>query len=733
VRDGIAHNNFRQNAYYKGNSGFFYFGGLNGLTIFKPKDIEINDVLSKSIITGISVNNNRVKIGEKVSGKVLLPESVFETKRIAINHRVKVISFHVAAQQSSTPLKNKVAHKLEGFDDDWIINERGKYTITYTSLPPGEYNLQVKSANSDGIWNNEITDLEINVLPPWYKTWWSYTIFMLIVIGASIVVFLYLIRLEKLKQRLIFEQIDKKRIDSVNEGKLRFFTSISHELRTPLTLIAGPLEKIIDRNKDEINKKYLFSIQNNAKRLLSLVDQLITFRQAEKGHLNVNIVSDTLGKFIYPITEVFEDYAIQQNINFFYKINSPNEKVFVDPEKTERIIYNLLSNSFKYTPPHGNISIETDLIPKDGKKMISIKVVDSGKGIPADKLEKIFEYFYQIEGREENVGGAGIGLAFCKSLIELMGGSITVESEPNKRTCFFVLMPSLEDLVTDNMKLLSSGKSFIKDWIPKPITDEYGQTEKIDKEPGKYSLLIVEDDLDVREFLKSELKEEYKLVLAKDGLDGLNKIRQNIPDLVISDVMMPEMNGFELCKKIKSDVETFHIPVILLTALGDSNSAVKGLEFGADDYISKPFSPKYLEIRIKKLIENNKRIKEYFSKHSNIPDKTIEMSNRDKEFLNQVVEAIEKNLADSSFGVEELATEIQYSASQLYRRLKKITGQVPNVYLRNFRLQHAAELLKSKEGYTVAEVMYQIGIESKSYFATSFKKLFGKSPSEFAK
>jgi signal transduction histidine kinase/ligand-binding sensor domain-containing protein/DNA-binding response OmpR family regulator len=733
VRDGLINNNFRQSAYHKGKSGTFYFGGLNGLTVFKPENIKLNDVLPNSLITGISINNNRISIGEEVNGKVVLEKSVFDTDEITLKHQAKIVSFYIAAQHSTAPLKNRIAFMLEGFNNEWMETEDGKTSITFTNLPAGDYILRLKSANGDGLWNNKTRNLAIIVLPPWYKTAWSIIFFVLTIIAIIIGVVIYFINHEKLKQRLKYEQIDKERIDKANQGKLRFFTNISHEFRTPLTLIAGPLEHLISKNSNKESAKYLTTIQNNTKRLLSLVDQLITFRQVEQGHLNLNLSNVTLGDFIYPATEAFEDFAIQKNVNFFYKINSPDEELVIDVEKTERIIFNLLSNSFRHTPIHGNISIETDVKSTDTKKMIIIKVIDTGRGIPLEKQEKIFERFYQLEGRKENVGGTGIGLAFCKSLIDLMGGTISVESEPDVRTCFTILMPSQK--IEDKHLELSEGstQSFIKEWIPAqvPQNEEFSGIKP--KDDKAYYLVIVEDEADVREFLMKSLGGKYSIILAENGVDGLNKIKQNIPELIISDVMMPEMNGFELCEKVKSDPETCHIPVILLTALGGKEDQIKGLEFRADDYISKPFSPRHLEIRVEQLIENNQRLKDYFSKNSSIPDKTIQISKRDKNFLEQVVNAIENKLSDSNFGVEELAAEIRLSPSQFYRRLKQLTGQIPNVYLRNYRLQRAAELLKSNEGLNVAEVMYQIGIESNSYFSTSFKKLHGVSPSEFIK
>lgn len=734
VRDGLAHNNFRQGAYFKGTSGYYYFGGLNGLTIFKPENIKQNTIVPKIQITSLLINNKEVQIGEKLNNKTILEKSISETESISVSQNEQSIAFKLIVEHTTTPTKNKLAYKLEGFNDSWIESESGKTTISYTNLSAGDYTFKIKAANGDGVWSSEIKKLKVKILPPWYQTWWSYLIFVTLIILISVGVMIYFILHEKLKQKLKYEQLDKERIDTINQGKFRYFTNISHEFRTPLTLIAGPLEQVITTNKDEKQSKYLAIIQKNTKRLLSLADQLITFRQAEQGFVSLNLNKITLGSFIYPATEAFENYAIEKNINFFYKVNSPNEEIIIDIEKVERILFNLLSNSFKNTPPHGNISIEADIINTTNDKLIKIDVIDTGKGIPAKDLDNIFERFYQLGNKKENISGGGIGLAFCKSLLELFKGEITVKSEPNVETRFTVLIPSTISKNYETSEIDTSNKSYIKDWVPLP--SEY-KTESIDKEEtgeiSKHTILIVEDEEDLQIFLKSFLSDYYNIVLAKNGFEGLDKIKLQEPDLVISDVMMPKMDGFALCEKVKSNPETCHIPVLLLTALDDNENLIKGLEFGADDYISKPFSLKHLALRAEKLIQNKIKLKEHFSKNSSIPKDDIEMSVRDKEFLSDIISIIEKNISNSSFGVEELSTEIGLSTSHFYKRLKKLTGQIPNVYLRNFRLQRAAELLKSNKGFNVTEVMYQIGIESPSYFSTSFKKLHGLSPSDFLK
>ena len=734
VRDGLPQNNFRQKAYFNGKSGYLYFGGLNGLTIFNPAAILLNKQSPNILITSLLINNKPIKRGAVLNDKIILSKSISEADSIEICESQRIITFNVVAEHTSSPSKNKLAYKLEGFNKDWVETESGKTSITYTNLSPQKYQLKIKAANRDGVWSSKIKTLHISIKPLWYNTWWSYSILVLLIITFIVSVMYYFIRHEKLKQKLIYEQLDKDRMEVINQGKFKYFTNLSHEFRTPLTLIYGPLERIIENNTDPKNEKLLDIIKKNTHRLLSLIDQLITFRQAEQGFVKLNYTKLTLSEFLFPITEAFENFALERNINFFYKINSPNEEIIIDVEKLERILFNLLSNSFKNTPIQGSISINANIKNKNDKKIIKIDIIDTGKGIPKENLENIFERFYQLGNQDGQVSGGGIGLAFCKSLIDLFNGKIKVKSVQNKETKFTVYIPSKE---IDEVEIVNDkkNKTFIKNWVPLK-NDEIKQiVNNEDVNTKKHSVLVVENELDIQNFLQTTLSENYNITIANNGVEALEKIKQIQFSAVISDVMMPEMDGFELCKRIKSDPETCNLPVLLLTALEDDKDVIKGLEFGADEYISKPFSLKNLQLRLKKLIENNIKIKEYFSKNSLPPKdkKDIELTKKDISFLENITNVIEENLSNSNFGVEELSTEVGMSSSHFYRKLKQLTGQVPNVYLRNYRLQRAAELFDSNSGFNVAEVMYQIGIESNSYFSTSFKKLHGVTPSEYLK
>jgi len=733
VSDGLLQNNYRQSAYTKGKSGFMYFGGLNGLTIFDPQKISLNKQAPKVLITSLLINNKPIEIGEKLNDITILKKAISETDTVTISKSQRIISFNLVAEHTAAPTKNKIAYKLEGFNKDWVETDEGKSAITYTNLAAGTYVLQVKSANGDGVWSVSTKTLTVVVLPLWYQTWWSYALLILIFLGIGVGIVFYFVQHEKLKQKLIYEQIDKDRMEVVNQGKFKYFTNLSHEFRTPLTLISGPLDRVIENNSNPESEKFLAIIKRNTHRLLSLIDQLITFRQAEQGYLNLNYTKSTLGDFLYPTTEAFENYALEKNINFYYKINSPNEEIIIDVEKLERILFNLLSNAFKNTPVQGTISIDASIVFENNEKNIKIDVVDTGKGIPKESLNNIFERFYQLGNEDGNVSGGGIGLSFCKSLIDLFNGSISVKSKPNKETRFTVIIPSskIEEVEIEDIGVK---KSFIKNWVPLQA-NRSKEADNKQENKNKHSVLVVENELDIQDFLNNALSDTYNITIANNGVEALDAIKKTEFSTIISDVMMPEMDGFELCKRIKANPETCQMPVLLLTALGDNVDLIKGLEFGADEYISKPFSLKHLELRLKKLIENNLKIKEYFSKNSLPPKnkKELALSKRDLEFLEKITKIIEENLSNSNFGVEELSIEAGLSSSHFYRKLKQLTGQVPNAYLRNFRLQRAAELLDGNSGFNVAEVMYQIGIESNSYFSTSFKKLHGVSPSEYSK
>ncbi|WP_044228815.1 hybrid sensor histidine kinase/response regulator transcription factor [Flammeovirga pacifica] len=729
--DGLSNFTFIESAYLKTAEGKMLMGGAKGLTIFDPEKIKKNTILPEIILSGLKINHNSIKVGEKYDDEILLNESIATTDKIVLNSDQKNLSLDIIVQHSSTPQKNRLKYKLEGINDSWVNVAHGKTTITYTNLDAGTYTLYYQGVNLDGIWSDEVKELKIVVLAPWYLRWWSILLFGVVITTIIYLLIDYLIYNNKLKERLQYEQKDKERVEEIHQSRLQFFTNISHDFKTPLSLIIGPLEKIAENHNLPEDQKYLKIINNNIARLQNLIEQLISYRKAETGHLELKITETTLGDFIYPLLDSFEAHAKHTNFNFFHKVNYPNRNIKIDLVKTERIIMNLFSNAIRFIDDDGEINVEAGFEEVDNIECVFFKVSDTGCGIPPEKMEAIFDRFYHgIDSRGE-WSGTGIGLALSKSLIDLMKGKIQVESTPFDKTVFKITIPTGTALEVNHVPSEKSIKyrKIVTDWLPDEVelNTPQGDNNLLPK------LLIVDDEQDILTFLQESFKNKYEIFLASDGLEAYKKLKDISPQLVISDVMMPDMDGYELCDKIKSDSDTSHIPVILLTALDQNSQKIDGIEVGADDYITKPFSIKHLEIRVHKLLENKKHILEYFSKNSSIPEDTLEMSIRDRKFLENTVNVIEKNMSNSAFGVEELARELGMSTSHFYRKLKKITGQSPNVYLRNFRLRKAANLLTADNEMSAVEVMEQIGIESPSYYSTSFKKLHGVRPSDFVR
>ena len=727
--DGVLSNNFRQSAFLKTKNGIILMGGVEGLTLFNPKEILKNDIPPNILISRLKINNQPIVSGKKYNNKVILKSSISDTKMLTLNNQNRNISLDIIVQHSATPDKNILAYRLEGVNKDWIKIDGGKATATYTNLTPGDYNFLYKGANGDGVWTTKTKGFVIKILSPWYLRWWSIVIWLLLLITITYAIFKYFIGFERLQQKLKFEQLDKERVHDMNQAKLRFFTNVSHDFTTPLSLIMGPLEKIEERNVNLVDHRYFSIIKSNILKLQRLIDQLISYRKAEAGHLELSYTKTTLGNFMYPMVEAFEDYAQRVGINFYYKINSPNKVIVLDTDNTDRILLNLFSNAAKYTELDREVSVEAGVLGKGKFKSFYIEVSNSSKGIPKEKIDKIFDRFYRGVDDHGSWRGTGIGLELCKTLTNLMNGTISVKSETNKKTVFRVEIPYDKNLYVVENEPEEKQRKIALDWLPTEIESIPTQQHN-DPFP---KLLIIDDEKDARTFLLETFKNKYNVTLAVDGEDGWKKLKEELPQLIICDVMLPKLNGYEFCEKVKSSMEFCNTPVILLTAMDDDSKRIKGYEFGADDYILKTSSIKHLEIRVEKLIENKRRVFEYFSRNSFIPKDSLISSTRDKDFLELINISIEKNMSNSSFGVEELAAEINMSTSNLYRRLKELTGQAPNLYLRNFRLQRAAELLSEDKNLTASEVMFEIGIESRSYYSSAFKKIHGLSPSEYVK
>jgi signal transduction histidine kinase/ligand-binding sensor domain-containing protein/DNA-binding response OmpR family regulator len=728
--DGLQGKEFNEKAAFKTNRGEIIFGGANGLNIFKPEEIKINVNTPTIVFTDLQIFNKSIKVNERVEGRIILNRAIADTKEITLKHSENIISIEFAALSYIHPEKNKYSYMLEGFNKTWITTDSKVRKATYTNLDPGEYTFRVKASNNDDFWNEEGISLKITILPPFWRTKTAFLLYFLTI--ASILMLSRRILLDRARMKFNLEQerIEAQRLHELDMLKIKFFTNISHEFRTPLTLIITPIEKLLKNAKEPDLQKQYTMIYRNAWRLLNLVNQLLDFRRMEVQEFKLNPAPAEIISFIKSVTYSFSDLSEKKNINLSVTTNIKEFITSFDQDKLEKILFNLLSNAFKFTPERGSITVDVKVVEQENiaatkEKFIQIKVTDTGIGIAKDKHEKIFERFFQndIPGNMVNQG-SGIGLALTKEFVKLHNGTVTLESEPEKGSCFTVWIPAIESAEAD--------------LVTPPITENIsinpdvhkGERIAFEKDSKKAMLLLVEDNDDFRFYLKDNLKAFYNITEARNGEEGLNLAFSFVPDLIVSDVMMPVMDGMELCKKVKTDKRTSHIPVILLTAKGGDDQKLEGFETGADDYIIKPFNFEILQSRIKNLISQRDSMRKAFVKKVEIEPSEITVTPLDEKLIRKAIDLVEKNISNPDFSVEELSRELGMSRVHLYKKLLSITGKTPIEFIRTIRLKRAAQLLK-KSQLTVSEIAYQVGFNNPKYFTKYFKAEYNVLPSQF--
>ncbi|MFW6326932.1 MAG: hybrid sensor histidine kinase/response regulator transcription factor [Bacteroidota bacterium] len=738
--DGLQSDQFYRNSALRIPDGDIYIGGVNGFNRFRTDNIVSNSYLPPVILTDLKINNESITPDHPLFGKVIDQHIEIENN-IILNHKHSVISFEFGSLNFLTPEKNQYAYKFEGFSEDedkwnYIGNQR---IINYTNLVPGEYKLMIKSANNDGIWNEKPRIVNIKVMPPWWKTVYFKTFVILLALGIIFLFKKWITYNVNLRNEVRVERLEKDKIQEVEEMKLRFFTNISHEFRTPLTLILSPLEKLSQSKRIDNEEKVQVSLMlNNAKRLLRLVNQIMDLRKIEAGKLRLETRYGDLVAFIRDIISSFEELAREKSIRLMY--NTISEQIFsmFDEDKIDKVIFNLLSNAFKYTPEGGTITVSVALISKtlltegDQEKLIEICVEDNGKGIPRDARDKIFDRFYQHEDNSVGTRGTGIGLSLTKDLVELHKGKIEVQSTTNEEqkgktgTRFIIHLPYLAN---DNN---------YQEVIAPEVRDKTSPARNLTIGNGKVNpcqnniILVIEDNQDMRLFIKSSLFNEFKILEATNGKEGFEMAVENIPDLILCDVMMPEMNGIELVQKLKNDARTSHVPVVFLTAKASEESRITGLETGAEDYITKPFSVDILKQRITNILNARKVLQEKFSKEILLEPTNVKIVSYDEKFLERSVQIVEKFMDDPDFNVDQLSKEVGISRIQLYRKMNALINLTPNEFIKLIRSKRAAQLLGQK-AINISEVTYAVGFRDTSYFRKCFKKQYGISPSEFMK
>lgn len=716
-------------------NGNICFSGNNGFVIFDPADLYPNPFLPPIVLTTLVVNNEEIR----PTKTNILDQVIDDTPEIRLAYNQNNISVGYCALNYIFPDKNQYAYRLEGHDKSWnyVGNRKEAY---YTNLSPGTYTFEVKASNNDGVWNEQARTLSIIISPPMWKTWYAYVFYVVLFISVFGLILYYINSKQRLERELQYKQLEKQQLEEFHQTKIRLFTNFSHELRTPLTLIISPLQdlmKISDFNLTVRNKLSLIS--SNAQRLLLLVNQLMDLRKNQSGKMQLKISGDDIYSFIEEIYYAFKQIAESKNIDFRFEKEEEHFEAWFDKSLFEKVIFNLLSNAFKYTRANGTIVLSlkqvkrSDLRPEQQEelkdtdpqvKYIKLSVADTGKGIPASELKNIFTPFYQIEKNENTNVGTGIGLSLTQSIIQLHHGTIWVDANEPQGAIFNVVIPISKFVYSKEQLATGKSETGLTDVLPPTSPHEIMDIEK------KHTVLLVEDNEEVRKYVKESLEPYFFVLEADNGQDALEIAIDKYPDLVISDIMMPKMDGIQLCTEIKKDMRIGHIPVILMTAKSMVIHIKEGFSVGADDYIIKPFNIDILIYRVKNLLDSREKLKHLYGKKFSPDSLGIEIVSGNDRFTQKFFKVIEDNLANPELNIDLLSREIGLSRANLYRKLKAITELSPTELIRNKRLEIAAKLLSDSD-LSISEISVHVGFNSHAYFTNSFKAVYGYSPSEF--
>lgn len=712
----------------RSSNGNIFFSSSNGLVVFHPDSLRDNPYVPPVIITGLSVNNKMLPVAgghaDTLSAKSPLRKSIAYEDSIKLTYHQNDFSIEFVSLNYINPENNKYKYRLEPYETEWTETTAENRSARYTNINPGNYIFRVIGSNNDGIWNDQGTSLAITITPPWWKTTWAYVGYAF----GFFIVFLIWRNYENTRIKLKHRAEHLSELDTL---KSRFFANISHEFRTPITLILGPLKDIYNGTSKEDPKQILGPVIRSGQRLLQLINQLLDLSKIEADKMILQTSTTNLVELLRGIASSYESLAQTKRIKFAFHSASTESILWIDVEKVEKIIHNLLSNAFKFTNEGGEVILELRV----ESKYAMITVRDSGIGIPVDQLDRIFDRFYQVDSSQtRGYEGSGLGMALAKELVELHRGKISVESEVGKGTTFTIGIPTgTAHLHTSEMtdhRRQQQSISLQARAIETP--DEPSSRSTVTAIiPPHPVLLIVEDNVDMRRYIRKTLLEYYYIQEAVNGEEGFKTAQQIIPDLVISDIMMPEMDGYQLCEKLKANEFTSHIPVILLTAKADRESKLTGLKTGADDYLAKPFDREELLLIVKNHIEERRRMRERFSRTITLEPTGMNVSSLDEKFLKKILTLVEAHIEDESLSIEAFSEEAGYSRMQMYRKIKGLTGQTPSQFVRSIRLKRAAQLLTNKSD-TVSQIAYGVGFGSLSYFTKCFKEQFGVTPGKYA-
>ena len=714
--NGLLGDQFNYRSSLETEDGTIYLGSIDGFIAFNPKTFSENRSLPSIVITDFLLFGKEVYVGEPGSP---LEKSITFSDELILQSSQNSFSFRVTALDFQAPRMSKIMYKLDGFDADWLTIGESPI-VTYSNLRYGNYTFKVKVSNSDGVWNENGISLKVHILPPFYLSVWAYFVYALLIIGCSLYVIIYFKRRSNNKHRRQMEKFEQEKEREVYHAKIDFFTNVAHEIRTPLTLIKGPLENIILKKQvDAETREDLNVMKQNTERLLNLTNQLLDFRKTESQGFRLNFAKCNITEVLKETHVRFTSLAKQKGLEFTLQVPEKDFYAHVNQEAFTKIISNLLNNGMKYAESYVHVMLE---IPEtDDDNLFRIRTVNDGVIIPDEMKEEIFKPFVRFNEQEDGkvTTGTGIGLALSRSLAELHQGTLAMETG-EESNIFCLTLPVVQDMTIT----LTPEAEVEIDRVNEIPAEQAGRKD------NRPTVLVVEDNPDMLTFVVRQLSRDYTVLTATNGAEALKVLDGNYVNLVISDVVMPVMDGFELCKTIKSDLNYSHIPVILLTAKTNIQSKIEGMELGADAYIEKPFSVEYLQACASNLIQNREKLRQAFAESPFIAANTMALTKADEEFIKRLNEVIQINYANPEFSMDDMADNLNMSRSNFYRKIKGVLDLSPNEFLRLERLKKAAQLLKEGEN-RVNEICYMVGFNSPSYFAKCFQKQFGVLPKDF--
>ncbi len=717
--DGLGNISYSEGATFEDNDGVLYFGGHSSLTFFDPLEIKVNQYNPPIVISKFTILNKEMAVSEEG----FLNKQINEVEHFEFSYKEMEFSFEIAALDYKAPHKNQYSYRLLGSNSEWIAMGSNR-VLSFSNLKSGDYQLQIKGTNSNGIWSSRVKEIGITVLPAPWKSVYALVVYVVIIMLVVVIISRIGVRQERLQNNIKIEKLHGEQIQKINDYKLRFFTNISHEFRTPLTLMLGPVKELFNKDISEITPAFFTNrmsmISYNMNRLYNLVNQLLEFRKLEANKVRLAVGKINLKEFIAEISLPFEQLAESKKIRYRNIYKAHEQSIFLDVERMSIVLNNLLSNAFKHVSDEGCIRVEV----QDDLDNYTIDISNDGKPIPAYEVKHLFERFYQSEGNS-SIGSTGIGLQLVKKYTELHKGNVSVKSDVGQPITFTLkLKKGIGHFAQDEITPVSKPKVIKSEIANNPTKRTVNRGTKGAK------VLIVDDNAEIRDYLKMFLCEDYEVIESEDGLDAYEKIIDFKPDLIISDVMMPRMDGFELCEKVKENELTSHIPVILLTAKGSEQDQLFGKQKGADLYIKKPFLPDLLLEEIRQIISSRQRLKEKYSTQIRLETRDEELTSSEAKFIEKAIIIVEKQMGNGTFSPDVLANELAMSPSTFYRKIKKNTSQTPAGFIKTLRLKKAAQLLRDTD-LSVTEIIERVGYLDTRNFRKNFKEIYNLPPLEY--